>query len=79
MCVCVYNLTTGLYNLFFSLGSLGMRRLNTMVSSLVLRRTKEELAERKELTLTHREINSHMITLRQEEKDIYQVIFDEAR
>ena len=50
-----------------------------MVSSLVLRRTKEELAERQELTLTQRRVKSHMISLRQEERDIYQVIFTEAR
>lgn len=56
-----------------------MRRLNMMVSSMVLRRTKEEMKERKELELPDRTVQIHSIQLRQLEKDIYQVLFAEAQ
>ena len=60
-------------------GSLGMRRLNMMVSSMVLRRTKEEMTERKELELPDRTVQIHSIQLCQLEKNIYQVLFAEAQ
>ena len=54
-----------------------MRRLNTMVSALVLRRTKEEIGDR--LHLTKRLVETHNICLRPEEDDVYKVLFQEAR
>ena len=62
-----------------AVGSVGMQRLNTMVSTMVLRRTKEEMTERKQLDLTERKVETHMIQLRKEERDIYHVLFTEAR
>ena len=59
-------------------GSLGMKRLDTVVSSLVLRRTKEEL-DRSTLSLTQRNVTSHTIELLQEEKQVYDILFAEAR
>lgn len=56
-----------------------MQRLNMMVSTMVLRRTKEEMKERKQLQLTGRKVETHMIQLRPEERDVYQVLFAEAR
>ena len=58
-------------------GNVGMRRLNTMVSALVLRRTKEEIGDR--LHLTKRLVETHNICLRPEEDDVYKVLFQEAR
>ncbi len=60
-------------------GSVGMSRLNTVVSSLVLRRTKEEMSERKQLKLTERKVTTHMIQMRKEDRDIYDVLFTEAQ
>lgn len=54
-----------------------MKRLNTVVSSLVLRRTKEDID--KTLNLTKRSIESHTITLQDEEKQVYSILFTEAR
>ena len=59
------------------LGSLGMKRLDTVVSSLVLRRTKEDID--KTLNLTKRTVESHTITLHDEEKQVYTILFTEAR
>ena len=56
-----------------------MRRLNTMVSSLMLRRTKEEMEEKQQLKLTKRDVVTHMIKLRPMEREIYQVLFKEAQ
>jgi SNF2 family DNA or RNA helicase len=63
--------------LILILGSLGMRRLDTVVSSLVLRRTKEDI--NKTLKLTRRSIESHTISLQDEEKQVYSILFTEAR
>ena len=54
-----------------------MKRLDTVVSSLVLRRTKEDI--NKTLNLTKRSIESHTITLQDEEKQVYSILFTEAR
>lgn len=53
-----------------------MQRLNTMVSSLMLRRTKEEMSE---LKLTDKEVKTHMVQMRQEESDVYRVLFQESQ
>ena len=45
----------------------------------MLRRTKEEMSERKQLTLTERKVKTHMIQMRQEDRDIYQILFTEAQ
>ena len=58
-------------------GSVGMRRINTMVTSLMLRRTKEEIQD--QIHLTQKFVETHVITLRQEEKDIYDVLFKKAQ
>ena len=50
-----------------------------MVSSLVLRRSKEEMNERQQLKLTERQVKTHIVQLRQEEKDVYHVLFQEAQ
>ena len=60
-----------------TLGSLGMKRLDTVVSSLVLRRTKEDID--KTLNLTKRTDESHTISLQEEEKQVYTILFTEAR
>ena len=58
----------------------GMQRLNTMVSSLVLRRTKEEMGkELAQLKLTNKMVETHRIKLAEEENRVYQVLFREAR
>lgn len=54
-----------------------MKRLDTVVSSLVLRRTKEDID--KTLNLTKRSIESHTIALQDEEKQVYRILFTEAR
>ena len=54
-----------------------MKRLDTVVSSLVLRRTKEDID--KMLNLTKRSVESHTITLQDEEKQVYSILFTEAR
>ena len=54
-----------------------MKRLDTVVSSLVLRRTKEDID--KALNLTKRSIESHTITLQDGEKQVYHILFTEAR
>lgn len=54
-----------------------MKRLDTVVSSLVLRRTKEDI--NKTLNLTKRNVESHTITLQEEEKQVYSILFTEAR
>ena len=56
-----------------------MQRLNTMVSSLVLRRTKEDTSISKMLQLTKREEETHLIELSPEEQEVYKVLFTEAR
>lgn len=56
-----------------------MQRLNTLVSTLVLRRTKEEMTERRQITLTKKEVRTHMVQLRQQEGDVYHVLFQEAQ
>lgn len=61
------------------IGSVGMRRLNTMVSSLVLRRTKKEMCERQQLALPEREVRTHRVQMSQEESNIHQVLFMEAQ
>ena len=53
-----------------------MQRLNTMVSSLVLRRTKEEMTV---LKLTRRIVEVHSLQLPQEQQEVYDVIFHWAR
>ena len=58
-------------------GSLGMRRLDTVVSSLVLRRTKDDVDNT--LNLTKRNVTSHPIHLKEEEKQAYDILFSEAR
>ena len=55
-----------------------MKRLDTVVSSLVLRRTKEDL-DKSTLSLTQRNVTSHTIQLLQEEKQVYDILFAEAR
>ena len=60
-------------------GSVGMRRLNTLVSTLVLRRTKEEMTERRLITLTNKEVRTHMVQLQEKEREVYQVLFQEAQ
>lgn len=55
-----------------------MERLNTMVASLVLRRTKEELGD-DTLKLTKRIETRHSITLKAQEMEIYTHIYNEAR
>ena len=54
-----------------------MKRLDTVVSSLVLRRTKQDID--KTLNLTKRSVESHTITLQDEEKQVYSILFTEAR
>ena len=61
-----------------SSGSLGMKRLDTVVSSLVLRRTKEDV-DKKALKLTKRNTEFHTIKLLEEEKQVYDILFAEAR
>ncbi len=56
-----------------------MQRLNMMVSTMVLRRTKEDMHARKQLQLTDKKVERHMIQLRQDERNIYKVLFTEAR
>lgn len=55
-----------------------MKRLDTVVSSLVLRRTKEDV-DKMMLNLTKRDITSHTIHLKEEEKQVYDILFSEAR
>ena len=55
-----------------------MQRLNTMVSSLVLRRTKEELSGGV-LKLTKKIETRHTIKLRPEEMIVYKYLYSEAR
>ena len=55
-----------------------MQRLNTMVSSLVLRRTKEELSGGI-LKLTKKIETRHTIKLRPEEMIVYKYLYSEAR
>ena len=55
-----------------------MKRLDTVVSSLVLRRTKEDV-DKVTLSLTKRSITSHTIQLKEEEKQVYDILFAEAR
>ena len=59
-------------------GSLGMKRLDTVVSSLVLRRTKDDM-DKVTLNLTKRNVTSHTIHLKDEEKQVYDILFSEAR
>lgn len=55
-----------------------MKRLDTVVSSLVLRRTKEDV-DKVTLNLTKRNVTSHTIHLKEEEKQVYDILFSEAR
>lgn len=54
-----------------------MRRLDTVVSALVLRRTKEEIGDA--LQLTEKRVETHNIRLCPEEDKVYKVLFQEAR
>ena len=56
-------------------GSMGMQRVNTIVSSLVLRRTKEELG----LGLAKKIVTQHDITLNEGEMAIHHHIYTVAR
>ena len=53
-----------------------MQRLNTVVSSLVLRRTKQEVES---LKLPQRLVEYHRLRFSQEEQIIYDVLFAAAR
>ena len=55
-----------------------MKRLDTVVSSLVLRRTKEDI-NNKTLNLTQRSVHSHPIQLLEGERQVYDILFAEAR
>ena len=55
-----------------------MQRLNTIVSGLVLRRTKEELGPEL-LKLTKRVVETHQIQLRPAEQQVYDALFFVAR
>ncbi len=55
-----------------------MQRLNTMVSSLVLRRTKQELGPEM-LKLTQRLVETHYIQLCEEEDEVYKELFKDAQ
>lgn len=55
-----------------------MQRLNTMVSSLVLRRTKQELGPEK-LELTQRVVCTHYIQLAEKEDEVYKELFKDAQ
>lgn len=55
-----------------------MQRLNTMVSSLVLRRTKEDLSSGT-LQLTKKVVTQHRIDLKEDEMAIHQYMYTEAR
>jgi len=54
-----------------------MKRLDTLVSALVLRRTKEEIGDT--LHLTEKVVETHQIHLKSEEYDVYRVLYQEAR
>ena len=54
-----------------------MKRLDTLVSALVLRRTKEEIGD--SLRLTEKIVKTHQIQLKPEENDVYRVLFREAQ
>ena len=58
--------------------SLGMQRLNTIVSGLVLRRTKEELGPEL-LKLTKRVVETHRIQLKPSEQQVYDTLFFVAK
>ena len=58
-------------------GSVGMARLNTLVANLMLRRSKEEVKD--QLCLTQKIVQTHNIDLHHDEKEIYQVFFQEAQ
>ena len=58
--------------------SLGMQRLNTIVSGLVLRRTKEEMGPEL-LKLTKRMVETHRVQLKPAEQQVYDALFFEAR
>lgn len=58
--------------------SLGMQRLNTIVSGLVLRRTKEEMGPEL-LKLTKRVVETHQVQLKPAEQQVYDALFFEAR
>ena len=58
--------------------SLGMQRLNTIVSGLVLRRTKDEMAPEL-LKLTKRVVETHQVQLKPAEQQVYDALFFEAR
>ncbi len=55
-----------------------MQRLNTMVSSLVLRRTKQELGPEM-LMLTQRLAHTHYIELSEKEDEVYKALFKDAQ
>ena len=55
-----------------------MQRLNTMVSSLVLRRTKAEMSGEL-LKLTKRQVETHSLHLSQQEQEIYNALFTETK
>lgn len=55
-----------------------MQRLNTIVSGLLLRRTKEEMAPEL-LKLTKRVVETHQVQLKPAEQQVYDALFFEAR
>ena len=55
-----------------------MQRLNTIVSGLVLRRTKEEMGPEL-LKLTKRMVETHKVQLKPAEQQVYDSLFFEAR
>lgn len=63
---------------FICTESLGMQRLNTIVSGLVLRRTKEEMGPEL-LKLTKRVVETHQVQLKPAEQQVYDALFFEAR
>ena len=55
-----------------------MQRLNTIVSGLVLRRTKGEMGPEL-LKLTKRVVETHQVQLKPAEQQVYDALFFEAR
>ncbi len=55
-----------------------MQRLNTMVSSLVLRRTKDDLSS-ENFQLTKKMVTQHSVDLNEDEMAIHRYMYTEAR
>lgn len=50
-----------------------------MVSSLVLRRTKEEMSKQQHVKLPEKKMKTHSIELQEKEREVYQILFEEGR